>query len=303
MRKLAVILLLGSMGCSLFSGMENEPPAYAGMGLSSLTDYQARFELRFAGDQPWTYTLVTRRSEGIVEYALALEGLGLQQDPGDVRAVVEQGVMRLLGPGTEAVCIQVPVDGGAGPLFLTPDDLIDPSLLVEPLVERDEETVAGVTTTHYALVQGRLGRLKDLELGIWIDPNTGSSLRYDLRLRGPDPVFGAGEGVLSGRFEVSSLEPQAIEPVVGCETDLPLPDDALRVTLLPGLVSFESDTSLEEMVAFFQVRLPQDGWAEAMPADIRPQMALLSYARGEETLEVNLEALDGKVSAELLLGP
>ena len=205
------------------------------------------------------------------------------------------------GPGTDEECVQFPSDLYLGPVFLTPDDLINPQGLQEPLVSLSAETIAGVETTHYTVRQASLDDWHDLKVDLWLDAATGAALRYDLRAPGPDPLFGAGEGVLSGQFLVNEVGPQVIEPITGCEIGLPLPPDATRLVRLPGLIAFESVATPAEITAFYQAALAEAGWEPLAEPQVGADAVLSSYRRGEQTLEINVETSDAGVHVELLL--
>jgi len=312
MRRLPVLLLPLTLACSLVAPLSPSPPAetpsttseisptYTGLGLESLGTYQATFEMRFKGTFDWSYYLETRTDGNAVEYRLHLEGLSASRNPGDVRLVMEDRTSRMRGPGTDEECVQFPSDLDLGPIFLTPDDLINPQGLQEPLVSLSAETIAGVETTHYTVRQASLDDWHDLKVDLWLDAATGAALRYDLRAAGPDPLFGAGEGVLSGQFLVNEVGPQVIEPITGCEIGLPLPPDAKRLVRLPGLIAFESVATPAEITAFYQAALAEAGWEPLAEPQVGADAVLSSYRRGEQTLEINIETSDAGVHVELL---
>lgn len=275
---------------------------YTGFALEPLGAYQATFEIYFEGTFDWKYHLETRTDGSVVEYRLHLEGLNVSRDPGDVRVVIEGDIARIRGPGTGDECMQFPSDLDLGLAFLTPDDLVDLAAFQEPLAVLGTETIAGIEVTHYALHQASFDAWRDLEVNFWLDDAAGAVLRYDLRMAGPDPLFDAGEGTLSGQFLVNDVGPQAIEPITGCEIDLPLPPDAARLARLPGLITFESGATLTETAAFYQTALVEAGWASLAEPQIAADVILLSYGRGAQTLEINIEASDEGVRVELLLG-
>jgi hypothetical protein len=121
-------------------------------------------------------------------------------------------------------------------------------------------------------------------------------------MTGSDPLFGAGEGVLSGQFLVNDVGPQTIEPITGCEIDLPLPPDATRLVSLPGLIAFESTTTPTETINFYQAALAEAEWESLADPQIGTDAILLSYRRGEQMLEINIEASDEGLHVELLFG-
>jgi hypothetical protein len=277
-------------------------PTYTGLGLEALSAYYATFEMSFAGAFDWSYHLETRTNGHAVEYRLHLEGLSAARNPGDVRVVVEDDTTRMRGPGTDDECVQFPSDLDLGPVFLTPDDLINPEGFSEPLVSVGTETVARVETIHYVLRQVSLDDWRGLEVDLWLDEIGGAVLRYDLRATGPDPLFDAGDGVLSGRFLLNEVGPQTIEPIAGCESDLPLLPDATRLVRLPGLIAFESAATAADAAAFYQVELVEAGWEPLVEPQVGTDAILLSYRRGGQTLEINIETGDEGVHIELLLG-
>lgn len=310
MRRIAVLLLALTAVCSGCS----KPPAsptvsaeraqvYAGLGLENLEAYHARFELRFEGDYEWVYLLETRADGRTLEHSLHLEGVSAARNPGDVRLVIEGGNARMRGPGTDDECLRFPVSLDLGLQFLTPDDLIRPGKLGQLPEAAGSETTAGVKTTHYSLSRADLDGWRDLEVGLWLDEGSGAVLRYDLSAAGPDPLFDAGEGVLSGQFVVDDVGPQTIEPVAGCEIDLPLPLDATDLVKLPGgLIAFESIADVAEIGAFYQAEMPQAGWSPLEEPQAGVDALVLSYGRDGETIQINIETRDGGAHVELLPG-
>jgi hypothetical protein len=99
---------------------------------------------------------------------------------------------------------------------------------------------------------------------------------------------------------VQAVGRQAIEPITGCEPSLPLPADASRLVLLPGLISFESRAAPEDIARFYQDNLPRLGWQPAGEPQAGGSALVLTLERGAETLTVNIEARTAGVSVELL---
>ncbi|MGD1995681.1 MAG: hypothetical protein PVH62_02800 [Anaerolineae bacterium] len=308
MRPLLLLLLVSITACSSAVSPSRLPsasaePTYTGLGLNALHAYQATLELRFEGDFQWAYHLTTRANGDVVEHRLHLEGVTGARNPGDVRVVMEGDTVKMRGSGTDGECWQFPRDLDLTPAFLTPDDLIDPEGFEDPFVNLGAETIAGVEVAHYALSQAKLGDWRDVEVDLWLDVVTDAALRYDLRAVGPDPLFGTDEGVLSGRFLVGEVGPQMIEPVEGCEIDLPLPPNATRLTKLPGgLVTFESVSRPAEIVGFYQAELPLAGWEAIAQPEGGAESILLSYRRGGQRLEINVEMGGERAYVELFVG-
>jgi hypothetical protein len=276
-------------------------PIQAGPVPQALGAYRATFEIRFAGTYTWIYRLESRVSSEATAYDLHIEGVDASQNPGDVRVVLEGDVVRMRGPATDDACVQFPSDLDLGQSFLSPDDLIPPQEIETALRSVGTETIAGREATHYTLRQPNLADWQDVEIDVWKDTTSGATLRYDLRAGGTDPLFDAGEGVLSAQFVVNDIGPQTIEPITGCEIDLPLPPDATRLVTMPGLVAFESAATPDEIIAFYQAALAESGWEPLAEPQHGVDAVLLSYRRDGETLDVNIETRVTGVHVELLL--
>lgn len=304
MRRLLVLLLPLTLACSIAPALGRPtatPVTYTGLGLAALGAYRATSEMSFEGDFEWVYHLETRTDGTVVEHRLHLEGLSAAHNPGDVRIVVEGDVIRMRGPGTDDECWQFPIDFEADLGLLTPDDLIPPAGFEEPLASLGTEPIAGIETLHYALSQGSLDDWRYVEVGLWLDQDTGAALRYDLNAAGPDPLFDAGQGVLTLRFLVSQVDRQTIEPIAGCEVELPFPADATDLVRLPGLIAFASPSSATEVITFYVRAMAEAGWEPLGQPESVPDGVLLSYHRDERTLQINIETTDEGAQVELLL--
>jgi hypothetical protein len=305
MRRLIVLLLLLPLTFACLpaaSSTSTEPPAPTRVSLQALGTCHSTFEAHFKGAYTWTYHLESRTDGSAMAYDLHIEGVKASQNPGDVRIVIEGDIARMRGPGTDDACMQFPSDLDLGLSLLTPDDLIPLPGAEGSLRSAGVEVIVGREATHYTLRQPSLGSWRDVEVDIWEDVATGAVLRQDLRAAGVDPLFDAGEGMLTGKFVVDDIGPQTIEPVTGCEIDLPLPPDATRLVKMPGLVAFESTSTPEETVAFYQAALAEAGWVPTTEPESGTDAILLSYQRGEQTLDINIESHETGVHVELLLG-
>lgn len=307
-RILVCVLLLSLMACllgspdDLITTREPENDGYSGLQLEELPSYLALFDLRFVGEKDWTYQLELRSDGESKEYLLHVEGVTSSQDIGDVRMVEQGDVRRIQGSATGGDCWQFQSDMDLGPAFLTPDDMFKPQNLTQPLVEAGGERIAGAEATRYVVHQDVLGVWRDLELEIWIHDAREAVLRYDLEAEGEDPLFGAGEGVLSGHFEVVDLEKPEIKEIPPCHVSVPLPEQMDDLLIVSGLISFESEMSLEELVAFFEDGLPKKHWKEVESPVGEEGATILSYKRGKETMEIVIKRMERGVKVEIFTG-
>lgn len=305
---LMCVLLLSLVACllgspdDLVTTREPERDGYRGLQLDELSFYHAFFDLHFEGERAWIYQLELRSDGESREYLLHVEGVTSSQDIGDVRVVEKGEIRRIQGPATGGDCWQFQSDMDLGPAFLTPDDLFKPQYLTQPLVEAGSGRIAGAKATRYAVNQDALGAWRDLELEIWLHDAREAVLRYDLQAEGEDPLFGAGEGVISGRFEVVDLTKPDIKQIPPCHVSVPLPEQMENLLIVSGLVSFESEMSLEELVAFFEGGLPKKHWKEAESPISEEGTTILSYKRGKETMEVVIKQMERGFKVEIFTG-
>jgi hypothetical protein len=310
-RFVAALLILLSAGASACSPAPTPvptprphagPPPYTSLHLDVLSGYQAAFQIRFEGNITWAYDLEIRSDGSAVEYRLHLDGLSPLQNPGDVRLVMQAGHSQMRGPGTDDECVLFPSDLPQGPRFLGPDELAAPGSLSDLLEPVGIEPVAGQDTIHYTVRAATLGEWREVQVDLWRDESNGAVLRHEMLAAGRDPYFAAGEGSLTSQFLVGQVGPQAIEPVAGCEIDLPLPADSTRLVKLPGLITFDSASTPEQLSAFYQAQLPASQWVPAVAPEASGGVFVLSYLRAAETLEINIEPLPAGARVELLLG-
>ncbi len=306
MRKLLPLFILLLTACAAGSPGSGDPTngegaRYEGLKLEELGAYHATFLLRFQGDYEWIYRLDTRADGTTVERLLHMEGVRPAQNPGDIRLVSQNGINQMRGPGTEEICVQYPADIDRGPTFLTPDDLLAPASLSGRLEKANTETLEGMTATRYFLRDTSLAGWQNPQVDIWRDAASGAVLRYDLKLEGGDPLFDAGQGELTGLFLVNAVEPQQIEPIAGCEVDLPLMENAYEFVKLPGLLAYRSPSGSQEAVEFYQSNLAALGWEPLGAPEIGVDAVLLSFQRGAETLDIHIENRRNGIAIELLM--
>ena len=313
--KIAIsILILLSFACSFFSGdasggeiSTNERAAalanlpYRGFSADGLGAYTATYEIRFEGSYTWTYILKTRFDGNVTEYSMEYIGVDPSNYSGAVRMVTNGATSRMIGPGTDNECFLFPSDYDTKLSFFNPDDMLGAYLANEGLQEVGTDTIAGLQADHYSAHNDSLGNWQDVQIDIWIIQSGSATMLYEMDASGPDPLFDAGDGKISTNYLVKEISGQNIEPITGCAIPVPLPENATRVVNFPGLVSFDSPSIAQEIVAFYQSALPREGWQEANPLEMGEDAVLMSYQRGEEVMQINIEVQGSGVNVEILL--
>lgn len=274
---------------------------YVALNRDLYNRYLAKLEVVFNGTNSWKYQLQTRKSSPMREYALHIEGIDKSANPGDVRILTDGATSWMIGPGTEDECIQYPNDIGMDPTLLYPETLISEQSLVRVLTYVGEESVAGISSRHFSGSAPSIGDWKDVQVDVWQDKASQGLLRFTMQATGEDPFFGKGVGQLTAQYEASALDVVAIPPVEGCEIGVPLPEQLDRYVRLPGMASFESASSLEEMYQYYQNALAQAGWTEKEPLEQLGEVVVLSYQKNEESVEIQIEtAASGGTKVKLI---
>lgn len=269
--------------------------------------YSAQFKIQFSGARSWGYDLKTRKISTLREINLHLEGLDKAQNPGDIRLVTDGAQTWMLGAGTDQECIQFPNQQGMDPIFIYPESLVSmPEIdgAFELVGEEPAERVPSggpVTLQHYRASGAASGPWKNATIDIWQEKTDGMLYQFSMQAEGEDPFFAAGAGRLSAHYQVIVLGEPAIEPVAGCEISVKLPESFTNFVRLPGMASFESKTSVDELQQFYQMLMTQENWIETTPAALADGATVLSYSRDAQEVQIVIEALAAGGSKVTLL--
>lgn len=291
---LFVLCALALAACSAAGGSESaapiaeEAPDYQGLRAGELGPHRSSFRLEFSGEEGWLYQLDTRLGGEVVEQTLRVEGVSDARSPGDVRVVTRGDERRMKGPATNEACLRFPRNMDLNVTLLSPDDVIPVGELNEPLVSMGQDTVAGRPAIHYAVMQSELGNWQEALLGIWLDRGTQAVLRYDLTARGRDPYFAGGFGEISGSYQVVEVGPQTIEPLSGCEIELPLPEGTRQLVRLPDEISYHVEMTMDEIVAFYRRTMAEAGWRAFAEEERGSGAIALRYRREGERVDITV---------------
>ncbi|MFN2148996.1 MAG: hypothetical protein ACK2T2_11430 [Anaerolineales bacterium] len=299
MRRILILcMVLLVTGCGFQSPNDLITPAadpearYRGLQLENLGVYQAHLTMSFDGASDWWYQVLLASDGEKKSFDLSIEGLDADRDPGDVRIIEQDGVYTLQGEATEGACWQFPAGEDYVVDTLSPDDILPPDRISSALANAGSDTFLGRSVYHLSLVLNLEPDFTHAEVDIWREKRSGSVLRYEFQLDGEDPLFNAGKGTLFGDFSVLELGSVTIEPLSGCGTNLPLPNDARAVYLLSDLVRYTTNLTPDQVAEFLLQTLPQQGWEPAEDSESIPGTAALSFQRGETALEVFIQAMD-----------
>ena len=133
---------------------------------------------------------------------------------------------------------------------------------------------------------------------MWIASEGGYVVKYVLSTTGNADYFGEGiEGTLSFDYELTGVDqpveiilPEVCPPGMVEAPQLP---DAANVLNMPGLLSYETTSSLQEAVAFYQQKMPEIGWAAIDEPSITDTDALLAFTKDDQAMAVSITVENG----------
>jgi hypothetical protein len=171
---------------------------------------------------------------------------------------------------------------------------------------RPDETVNGVLCRHYVFDDKALAgwsAFTQAEGEMWVAVDGDYVVRYLLQAEGKNPITG-DEGHIEWEYEIRDAnESIVIEPPAGCEaaeSEFPIMADATNMSTMGGFVTYESGSSFDDVLSFYQEQMVADGWGEASDAFVSSGNAILSYTQDERAATVTLTESDGKVSVVIV---
>lgn len=282
----------------------SHPPEYIGLNQTAFGPYSAAFDITMMGSFTWKYHLTTRFDGLQTEYFLHLEGLKTSLNPGDIRLVTDGVSSRMETiSGSTSICSQFPADYKGAPSFLTPENLLTPSLAVKNLTFAGYSEMLGHKIAQYNVENATLGNWPDARLSIALDDKTGGLIIYDISAVREDPLFGAGSGAMSAHYEIKELSPQVIDPVNGCEISFPVSRDATEIIYLPGIYSYQTQSTMDQMKVFYKDGMSALGWQLQSEdyGSTDPTLFVLVFGKDNEVLTIKLKSDTSNLNVILYL--
>lgn len=296
-----VVCLFLISACSLPSDTKARDLSQPVIDRDAAASYSAEFNMQFNGAKNWSYQLKTRKSPALREISLHIDGVHGAQNPGDIRMVTDNATTWMIGEGTDQQCVQFPNGQGMDPTYIYPESLVDLKIASSAFKLVGEEQLAGVTVKHFRAMGAAGGPWKDANIDLWQENESGMLRQFSMTATGVDPFFASGPGKLTASYYAGVLGEEPINSIANCEIGVPLPKGISMFVRLPGLASFESKSSIAELVKFFQTNLSEKNWIEKDPPAQAKGGTVLSYQRGEEGVEIHVEANSAGGSAVKLL--
>jgi hypothetical protein len=279
-------------------------------GLSDLSSYTATLILSFDGTeagQPkkWSKTYVMLYSRDPSLRQLTIEKTGDTSNPEQVYMAELDGAV-YEQRGTNACFANVVEEGNSI------SDQFEPAGFLNVVIgagEAGTETVNDVAANHYSFDERAIG-LADVTKSkgeLWVATDSGYIVKYLLTTQGNADYFGDGiDGTLIWDYELTNIN-QAVTVKLpdDCPPGLvnaPVMPDAASVLSKPGILTYDSTSSLPDIAAFYQKEIPSLGWVLAGEPTITDDTILLDYLQGENMLSVIVTNNENGTKVHILLG-
>jgi hypothetical protein len=169
--------------------------------------------------------------------------------------------------------------------------------------EAGQEDINGLATTRYTFDQRATTYAQDTTAQgeVWFADESGVVVKYSLTVEG---ALGEGvEGTLTWDY---ILDPEpTVELPSDCGivlVDAPLMDDASDILRGPGTTSFKTQSTPQEIAAFYQEQLPALSWEISGEPLLEDDHVVLKFARGDEILSVLVVVKETGTEVMLLQG-
>jgi hypothetical protein len=172
---------------------------------------------------------------------------------------------------------------------------------------RPDETVNGILCRHYVFDETSIAWtvLARAEGEAWIAVDGDYVVKYTMEAEGRNPAS-QEEGHVEWEYQVRDVNaPITIEPPAGCETtasEFPIMPDATNMSTFGGMVNYESSSSFDDVLAFYQEQMEAEGWSDTGNSFTSSGNAMLSYTQDGRTATVTLSGADGTVSVIVMSG-
>ncbi len=289
------------------SGTFNLPDAK--VGLSNLSSYTATLVLSFDGrrdgqSEKWseTYSMLMQSEPPARQLTIEKSGDLTDVNPVFMAEINGTAYERI---GEEACGVTLIKPGSSTGEF------IEPASLLNYVIGADEagtETVNDIASNHYTFDQRGLGQgdLAKSEGEMWVASDGGYVVKYVLAITGAEDYFGGGiEGTLSFDYELTGAnQPVEISIPVACPpglVDAPQMPDAANIVSDLGVLTYETSSSLQDAVAFYNNGLPELGWQAVGEASITDDYALMRFDKAGETMLVSVAVENGLTKVQIVL--
>jgi hypothetical protein len=264
------------------------------VGLAETSGYRSKLTLSFEGNQAgrpvqWTNIYSFAANNPTDARQLLVEETGDDSQPPVFMAEMNGVTYEKRG---EDFCFGEPVD----PVDPIVQEL-EPAAQLPSLFGAEEEgteLLNGVQAVHYTFDEGALAEYGFSKIAgeLWLAVEGGYVLRFNMTTTGEVGYFDENTGgILKQEYELIEInQPVEILLPTGCPPGMieaPMLSDAVSVINRPGVLEYETASSLQEVQVFYEAELPKLGWilSETGIGEIPEGMTAEEYAQALELLK------------------
>lgn len=155
------------------------------------------------------------------------------------------------------------------------------------------EPVEGILSQHYRFDENAVDAAGVAKAAgdLWVAVDGGQLMKYSLRAEGGSEYFGQGvEGSMTWEYTLTQPNQLGEIPLpYDCPLGLievPTLPDATDTIVQPGFLGYLTSTDAPGAAAFYQERLPADGWQLAAEPRIMDENANLEYSKENKNLTI-----------------
>lgn len=277
-------------------------------GLSNLSSYAATLTISFDGTkngQPdqWSKKYTMLVSQNPAARQLTIDTTGGANPTSVFMAEMDGASYEVKGQNG---CTASAIESGNAL-----SDRLEPASFLHYVIGADDagsESINGVAANHYKFDERALGQqnLTQSSGEVWAASDGGYVVKYSLTQKGKSDYFGSGiEGTLTWDYELTDVgKPVTIQLPADCPmgmVNVPQLPDASNVVNTPGVLTYNTSTSIADAAAFYQKQIPTLGWKLQGQADITDTEALLDYRQNDQEMSIFIVTNAGVTVVNILL--
>jgi hypothetical protein len=180
---------------------------------------------------------------------------------------------------------------------------VQPAVILPAVVSAAKtgtEQIDGVTAVHYTLNDKSLGtKAETLKGDLWLAEPGGYVVKFDLTISGGEKTFGQGRsGTQTLTYELTKINTNDDFPLpAGCQpvlTGVPEMIGARNVTRLPETLRYTTDSSSEDVVAFYKDKLGSAGWKWGEVHKTAGGDQIILFFKVDEPVSLSMRMATGK---------
>ena len=284
------------------------------VGLADLSAYTATSTLTFRGTsagKPTSWSTITTlaATNSPAARQMTVTKSGDVADPAPVLTVELNGVSYDKEGDSPCTADTIPAESPDPKESLA--EPFEPAASLPAVIWADtagSETVNDTPAAHYTFDEKALGQAgQTTSTGeVWVASTGGFVVKYVVTTKAGPDYFGDGiDGTIMWDYELTAVNQPVVITLPGdCPpgiVDAPQLPDATNVESLPGVLTYDTATSLSDIVAFYQTELGNRGWVPSGDPTVEDTSVIADFTQANATLTLTATIDAGVTTVELLI--